>query len=139
MKPTFIDASFLIALAIDDDSLHAIALEWQRIIRPPVFTTEYIILEFFDALSDEKLRPIAVESVEFMRSDSAVDIVPASTSLMDQGIILFANRLDKSWGLTDCISFVVMESFGATDALTADRHFEQAGFRALLLQKPPAH
>jgi predicted nucleic acid-binding protein len=138
MKPTFIDASFLIALAIEDDSFHAVAVEWQRVVRPPVFTTEYIILEFFDALTDESLRPLAVESIEFLRSDPAVNIVPASTSLMDEGITLFANRVDKTWGLTDCISFVVMESFAATDALTADRHFEQAGFNALLRRKPNA-
>lgn len=55
---------------------------------------------------------------------------------MDEAIALFTDRPDKSWGLTDCISFVVMQRFGATDALTADRHFEQAGFTALLKQQP---
>ena len=39
---------------------------------------------------------------------------------------------DKEWTLTDCISFVVMQREGITDALTADHHFEQAGFVALL-------
>jgi predicted nucleic acid-binding protein len=34
--------------------------------------------------------------------------------------------------LIDCVSFVVMEERGMMDALTADEHFEQAGFRALL-------
>jgi len=41
-------------------------------------------------------------------------------------------RNDKDWSLTDCISFIVMEEHGITEALTGDRHFEQAGFRALL-------
>jgi len=31
-----------------------------------------------------------------------------------------------------CISFVVMEQHGIVEALTADHHFEQAGFKALL-------
>lgn len=39
---------------------------------------------------------------------------------------------DKDWSLTDCIFFVVMRQLGLTDALTADRHFQQAGFKALL-------
>ena len=30
------------------------------------------------------------------------------------------------------ISFVVMQDYGLTDALTTDHHFEQAGFNALL-------
>ena len=29
-------------------------------------------------------------------------------------------------------TFIVMQDRGITDALTADHHFEQAGFRALL-------
>ena len=45
---------------------------------------------------------------------------------------LFHARLDKEWSLTDCISFVVMQREGITDALTGDHHFEQAGFTALL-------
>jgi predicted nucleic acid-binding protein len=45
---------------------------------------------------------------------------------------LYLNRPDKEWSLTDCISFVVMEREGLTDALTGDNHYEQAGFVALL-------
>ena len=37
-----------------------------------------------------------------------------------------------NWSLVDCISFVVMEERRLGDALTTDRHFEQAGFKALL-------
>ncbi len=35
-------------------------------------------------------------------------------------------------GLVDCISFVVMRERNIEAALTADEHFIQAGFRALL-------
>lgn len=49
---------------------------------------------------------------------------------------LYEARLDKSWGLTDCISFVVMADQGLTDALSGDLHFRQAGYRALLADIP---
>lgn len=35
-------------------------------------------------------------------------------------------------GLTDCVSSVVMRDWDLTDATTGDRHFRQAGFRALM-------
>jgi predicted nucleic acid-binding protein len=44
----------------------------------------------------------------------------------------YERRADKAWSLTDCISFQVMTQRGIVDALTADHHFEQAGFHALL-------
>jgi len=59
-------------------------------------------------------------------------VVPLSEALFRQSFDLYRQRLDKEWGLTDCISFVVMQERGITEALTADHHFRQAGFLALL-------
>jgi predicted nucleic acid-binding protein len=59
--------------------------------------------------------------------------MPLSQAIMDQAMTLFQSRSDKEWGLTDCLSFVIMEREGVTQALTADVHFRQAGFEALLL------
>jgi len=59
-------------------------------------------------------------------------VVPASTELVKAGLDHYRRRPDKDWSLTDCISFVVMQREGITEALTADHHFEQAGFVALL-------
>jgi predicted nucleic acid-binding protein len=49
---------------------------------------------------------------------------------------LYRGRSDKDWGMTDCASFVVMAENGISDALTADQHFKQAGFRPLMLEEP---
>lgn len=38
---------------------------------------------------------------------------------------------DQDFSFTDAVSFVVMTERGITDALTLDRHFVAAGFRAL--------
>jgi uncharacterized protein len=67
-----------------------------------------------------------------LSTTNKVYIVPATRELVQQGIDLYLNRDDKNWSLTDCISFVVMQDQQLTEALTADRHFEQAGFVALL-------
>ena len=60
------------------------------------------------------------------------EIVFITEDLYQQALALFCSRLDKEWGLIDCVSFIVMQERGLTNALTADEHFEQAGFRALL-------
>lgn len=55
------------------------------------------------------------------------------TTLLKRALQLYTARADKTWGLTDCISFVVMQDQKLTEAITADQHFVQAGYRALLL------
>ena len=58
--------------------------------------------------------------------------IPIDEQLDVRAWELLENRLDKTWSLVDCASFVVMEQRGLTDALTTDHHFEQAGFVRLL-------
>jgi predicted nucleic acid-binding protein len=53
-------------------------------------------------------------------------------ALNDEAWQLLKARSDKEWSLADCSSFVVMNRRSITDALTTDRHFEQAGFQRLL-------
>ena len=49
-----------------------------------------------------------------------------------RGVEFLRAREHKEWSLTDCISFAVMRERAITDALTNNRHFEQAGFRLLM-------
>jgi len=41
---------------------------------------------------------------------------------------MYETHQDKTWGLVDCLSFVVMRQHRISVALTFDRHFIQAGF-----------
>ncbi|MBI4567093.1 MAG: PIN domain-containing protein, partial [Planctomycetes bacterium] len=67
-----------------------------------------------------------------IQGDPNVDIVPFDANLWDRAITLYRSRPDKAWSLTDCTSFTIMGERGIHAALTADRHFVQAGFVALL-------
>lgn len=60
-------------------------------------------------------------------------ILPPALKQFDAGVELYGRRLDKGWSVTDCISFVVMRERRISEALTGDRHFVQAGFKALLV------
>lgn len=76
----------------------------------------------------------AVQLLASLESDPNVEIVPLTEQLYGEAWLLYQNRSDKEWGLTDCASFVVMRERGMREALTADHHFQQAGFQALLCQ-----
>ena len=95
-------------------------------------TTEWVLIEVADALSAPEQRPVYLDLLSDLRNDPGLVVVEASHDLFERGVDLFARRPDKSWSLTDCISFLVMEEHGLSEALTADHHFKQAGFVPLL-------
>ena len=137
MSATFVDTSYLIALVRTCDAHHARAMAWRAGIKGDFLTTEYVLLEFIDAMCHPPVRQRAVATVQALRGDEQVHIVPGSAALLDEGLEFFARYADKAWSLTDCISFVVMRRESIRDALTSDHDFEQAGFRALLRSDPP--
>ena len=94
--------------------------------------TEYVLVEVGNAFAKRDFRPLYTRLLSNLQSDPDAKIVPSTQELFQSGSALFTQRLDKDWSLTDCISFVVMRQHGITEALTGDRHFEQAGFKALL-------
>jgi len=93
--------------------------------------TDWVITELADGLCAVANRPLFAGLLSIIKGPTTT-VIDFDTLLMDRGLALFAGRQDKDWSLTDCISFVVMQDRGITEALTADHHFEQAGFVALL-------
>jgi predicted nucleic acid-binding protein len=131
VKAVFADTSFFLALLRADDSAHAHALA-RATLNQPIVTTEFILLELGNACARAADHADFLAQVEGMRASQRIRIIPLNSRLLNQGLERFAARPDKDWSLTDCISFVVMEDEGINEALTADHHFEQAGFTALL-------
>jgi predicted nucleic acid-binding protein len=133
MKTVFADTSFFVAVHNRRDRFHSVAVslatakEKHRII-----TTQFVLLEVANFLSNPGDRERFVTLEDQLNKDRTVEVIPASDTLFEEGLALFADRPDKEWSLTDCTSFVVMTAHDLTDALTADHHFAQAGFRALL-------
>lgn len=132
MNSVFADTSFYVALASPTDQLHSKADALAGRLNATILTTEFIIVELGNFLRKSRQRILFLDIERDMRTDVDCLIVPVSSELLDRGIDLFAQRPDKEWSLTDWISFVVMQDHGVTAALTADKHFEQAGFVPLL-------
>ena len=133
----FVDTSFLVALALPRDSLHRRAIEWAGSIGDRLISTDFVVCDSVNALSEPDERPKAHRTLEWLRRQDGVLIIEASRTWIESGLKLHAARSDKEWSLTDCISFDVMAASSITQALTNDHHFEQAGFEALLRRDPP--
>ena len=135
MNEIFLDTSFAIALSAITDQNHARAVELAEQIEDQnsyLVTTQAILLEIGNALSKQRYRTAAIQLLESLESDPNVEIVPLTNELYNAAFQLFRSRQDKEWGLVDCILCIVMQNRGITDVLTADEHFNQMGFRALL-------
>ena len=132
MSEVFADAYYLLALVNPRDEAHAMAVEFSEKCADVVVTTEWVLTELGDGLSRQSDRKVFERVLDGLRSDPQTLTVPASHELFEDGVRLYNSRPDKEWSLTDCTSFVVMRHRGITAALTGDRHFEQAGFVALL-------
>lgn len=96
-----------------------------------IVTSAWVLTEVGDALAAPEQRNTFVKLVERLRKDPQTSIVLPQEYYFDAGYRLYANRLDKGWTLTDCISFAIMKEHGIRAALTGDHHFEQAGFEIL--------
>lgn len=132
MTDAFADTYFFLALLGGDAAEQRRAVEATRDRRGALVTTSWVLCEVANFLHRARDRAGFVRLWEDLRADAGVRVAGPDRQLFLDGVALYASRPDKDWSLTDCISFIVMRQEGLAEALTADHHFEQAGFVALL-------
>ena len=133
MKAVFPDSFYYFALVNASDPAHGKATAFSASYSGRTVTTGWVLTE----LADGWARPVSrrlifLQMLADLRANPDTEIVSTTDQLFHDGLDLYDQRPDKEWSLTDCISFVVMQQEGITEALTGDHHFEQAGFVALL-------
>jgi hypothetical protein len=132
MKAVFADTFYFLALLNERDVAHQRAVTASRSPGLTLVTTEFVLIELADALCKPQQRAEVLALCSVVETDPAFRLVRATTELIQRGKRLYRERPDKEWPRTDCISFVVMQEQGLAEALTADHHLKQAGFKTLL-------
>lgn len=135
MVQVFADTSYWIALLNPRDHLHEEALRVsERLSAAILVTSEMVLVEFLNGFSDSGpwLRKAVAHAVETLRSDRNVIVMPQTSEQFQHAVRQYQQVADKSWSLTDCASFQIMQTEGIRLALTHDLHFAQAGYDALL-------
>jgi predicted nucleic acid-binding protein len=134
MISVFADTAYWIALVNPYDQLHSSARRISSTLgKARIVTSELVLVELLNYFADgvPTLRLIAANTVEEILSSKDTVVIPHSSDVFAEALKLNKSRPDKGWSLTDCHSFLIMQHRGIDSALTVDRHFEQAGFRAL--------
>lgn len=127
----FMDTYGLIAWISTRDAAHQRVKSYLDSYSGNIVTTEWVLLEFADAFSQSSTKPFAIEAIKRIHRLPMFLVVGFEPTVYQAGFDLYEIRSDKDWSLTDCTSFAVMTQRGLSEALTADHHFEQAGFRAV--------
>lgn len=133
MRVVFADTGYWEAVLNPKDMLHAKAREISASLgKFRILTTEMILDELLASLSPLPERAFATRGVETICANPNVEVIPQTSVQFREAFDLYKRMSDKSWSLTDCASFEIMKARGISEALAHDRHFEQAGFVALL-------
>lgn len=135
MKKVFVGTLGWIALVNTTDSFHSRAKDlYIRLLADGYrfITHQRVMLEIGNGFSAIQNRPMAIGLQQKLQVTDHYELINLNSELYEAAWKLFEERSDKNWGIVDCLSFVIMNQFGITEALTTDRHFEQAGFIKLL-------
>ncbi len=129
MTPLFADTFYFQARVNRHDQHHVRVLAWSQTQSASLVTTDLVLVELANSLAGSRFRPLVQDYFALLRQSALV--VPANRARLDRALALYHEHDDKQWSLTDCLSFVVMRERGLAVALTGDRHFVQAGFKAI--------
>jgi predicted nucleic acid-binding protein len=128
MKVLFADTFYFLGLLNVMDQHAKEVFSFEKSFRGKIVTTDWVLMEVADAFSSSTIRTELRDYFLFLRNLPSCEVIQASRDLFDRALTLYHRHADKDWSLTDCTSFVVMRDRGITEALTGDKHFEQAGF-----------
>lgn len=135
MRKIFADTGYWIALLNPDDDLHQKARSLTISLKNvPIVTSEMVLTELLNAFSGKGsfYRQKAVKFINHSFSNPEIEIVSQTIELFKSALDLYNSRPDQAWSHTDCTSFQIMKQQNILEALAYDKHFEQAGFVALL-------
>jgi predicted nucleic acid-binding protein len=132
----FLDTGYVIARFNRRDQYHGKAKQLAGVVAAAteLWTTDAVLFEVAAAFSSPNHRSVAMAIWdEFHGGNSRCRVGEAAGARLARAVEMFRQRSDKEWSLTDCLSFVLMQEMQLVDALAADQHFIEAGFRAILL------
>jgi uncharacterized protein len=134
-REVFVDSSGIYALADRRDSSHSRAKE--HVAKLLQSGTTFVISDYIldEACTLAKVRAggeAALRLLDIVDRTRALRMLWVGMERFEAAKAFFRRHHEHGYSFTDCTTFVLMRELRIQEALTSDRHFEQAGFRALL-------
>jgi predicted nucleic acid-binding protein len=127
-----LDTSGLFCCIDADDRRHADAVRLYDAATLRI-THNYVLAEFVALTQARRLpRATSLDFAAAIAADADVQVIWIDAALHDEAMRLLQSQLDKAYSVCDAVSFLLMGHRHIMEALTTDRHFEQAGFQRLL-------
>ena len=101
-------------------------------LRRPLVTTDYVVDETATLLVARRAGGLLGEFFELIERSSALTLTPVGPGRFREACTYLLKHRDQGYSFTDVTSFIVMRELDMSDALTDDRHFDQADFQRLL-------
>jgi len=129
-QSVFVDASAWVAIINRRDAHHEAARDvYRRLLteRAPLFTTNWTAYEALSILKGRVGHDTAEKLWQVLCDIRLVRLIRVGRTLEEQGLKMFFNYRDKTWGVVDCASLALMKLLGCRCAFAFDAHFREAG------------
>lgn len=128
----FVDTSAWYSAYVRKDVHHSAARQFLQSTREPLVTTDFVVDELLTLLKARGAfqRALLIGSRLFRGAGARIEWVEQADVL--EAWQVFRSHRDKDWSFTDCVSRVVMERLGITQAFAFDEHFKQFGTVAVV-------
>ncbi len=94
--------------------------------RVRVATTNWTVYEAVSMLNGREGIGAAETLWRLVTDAASVDLIYVNHEIETRARELFFGYRDKTWGVVDCASLVVMEELGCRHVIAFDRHFVEA-------------
>jgi len=134
----FVDASAWIGIIDENDRLHGTAQRTynELLVKKTPFTTiNWTVYEAISLVKGRRGYSQAYALWERITTPDLVTLVQITEEIEAAALNIFWRYRDKTWGVVDCASLVVMELMACEAAFAFDGHFKEAskqyGFRVI--------
>ena len=132
-KSVFLDTSGLYAWINRSDPWHQAMCELPKAKGCRLILTDYIVDEACTLFVARKISHQRQRLFQLIDHSRIVNFTWIGPDLFAKAREWMLQYEDQPFSFTDCTSFACMKSLGITQAATADRHFQTAGFEPLFL------